>query len=85
MQAGDLWLEGKTLKEIGRLMKISHRTVETYIDILRKRYGVRNKVEMMIAMQKAHPKRPCPCCGRVDREEELQSLEDAMWDLRDRY
>lgn len=38
---------GYTTKEIGKLLHISPRTVETYLDQIRFMFGCRNKIELV--------------------------------------
>ena len=43
----DLYLKGKTAKEASRLMKISHRTVESYLDNIKSKLNVFTKSEVL--------------------------------------
>lgn len=44
-------LQGKTAKETARFLNLSHRTVEAYIDNIRKKTFTRNKVELVSKLQ----------------------------------
>lgn len=45
-----LLLRGLTAKEIGRLLGISYRTVEEYLEVLKKKLHVRNKAELILKL-----------------------------------
>ena len=45
-----LLLRGLTAKEIGRLLGISYRTVEEYLDVLKKKLHARNKAELILKL-----------------------------------
>jgi DNA-binding CsgD family transcriptional regulator len=49
-------LTGASAKEIGLHMKISYRTVEDYIDILKQKLLVRNKSELILKLRELHEK-----------------------------
>jgi DNA-binding NarL/FixJ family response regulator len=40
-------LEGRTAKQIAYALHISHRTVETYLDNLKKKVGCRTRIELI--------------------------------------
>ncbi|OGT35227.1 MAG: hypothetical protein A3F11_02155 [Gammaproteobacteria bacterium RIFCSPHIGHO2_12_FULL_37_14] len=46
---------GKSAKEIGRIFNISFRTVETYIEIIKSKLGVKNKAELIAMSLKYNP------------------------------
>lgn len=40
-------LKGLTAKRIAKLINISHRTVETHLENIRRKYGCSNKLELL--------------------------------------
>jgi DNA-binding CsgD family transcriptional regulator len=39
-------IRGKSAKEVGKVLKISHRTVESYLESIKQKLGCRNKFEI---------------------------------------
>jgi DNA-binding CsgD family transcriptional regulator len=53
LECGDLLLKGKTSKEIAKILHISHRTVEYYIDILKQKSGAKNRAQLTYFISKS--------------------------------